>query len=79
MAEAGLVALVLHDWARTRNAMRAAFAIGDDPSLALEMEQRLALNAAHQGLRTRTALWFAGAGTAPWTDGDTLADPARAV
>jgi hypothetical protein len=78
MADNGLLALPLHDWWHEREMMDVAFAIGDDPSVALPVDQRIALNAAHKALQTRSAQWLAGVGEAP-TEAEAALDAAHAL
>jgi hypothetical protein len=61
----GLAALSIHDDWRARGDTHVAFAVGDDPSLALETDARMALNEAHRRLGVQTVRWFAGASDPP--------------
>ena len=70
----GLSALAIHDDWRNRGDMHTAFGIGDDPSLALETEARLALNESHRRVAAQTLRWFAGAAEAPAAPQQTLAE-----
>ncbi len=61
----GLSALAVHDDWRSRDDVHTAFAVGDDPSLALETDARMALNEAHRRRAVQTLLWLSGAADAP--------------
>jgi hypothetical protein len=63
--DTGILALPLHDWWHEKEMMASAFAIGDDPSVALDRDQRITLNAAHRALQSRTVQWLAGSLAAP--------------
>lgn len=63
--DTGILALPLHDWWHEKEMMGSAFAIGDDPSVALDSEQRTALNAAHVTLQARAVHWLAGGEETP--------------
>jgi hypothetical protein len=62
---AGLSLLVIHEWWHGAAAMDNAFAVGDDPSTALEAEERVAYNTAHRHLQARSLMWLCGAGDEP--------------
>lgn len=64
-ADTGILALPLHDWWHEKEMMDSAFAIGDDPSVALDIEQRTTLNAAHVTLQARSVQWLAGGEETP--------------
>jgi hypothetical protein len=70
----GLAALAIHDDWRSRDDVHVAFGIGDDPSLALEIADRMALNEAHRRHAVQTVRWFAGAADAPDASARTLAE-----
>ncbi len=70
----GLAALAIQDDWRARGDVHVAFAVGDDPSLALETEARMALNEAHRRQAAQTLRWFAGASDAPAEAAKTLAE-----
>ena len=57
---AGLSLLVLHEWWHGTQELDVAFQVGDDPSLALEAEERIAYNASHRHLQARSLLWLCG-------------------
>jgi len=73
-SDGALPALQIHEWWHAASAMDAAFITGDDPSLSLEIDDRMALNHAFQDLRVRTLLWFAGEGDAPTEAADRLSE-----
>ncbi len=70
----GLAALAIHDDWRSRSDIHTAFAIGDDPSLALDTDTRMALNEAHRRHQVQTLRWFAGAAPAPEATATALAE-----
>ena len=71
---AGLSLLVLHEWWHAKASMEAAFAIGDDPSLSLAPEQRVAYNTAHRHLQAQSLLWLCGAADEPTDARQAVAD-----
>lgn len=71
---AGLSLLVIHEWWHAKSAMEDAFAIGDDPSLSLDPEQRVAYNTAHRHLQARSLLWLCGAADEPTDARQAVAD-----
>jgi len=76
--DTGILALPLHDWWHEKEMMATAFAIGDDPSVILERDQRIALNAAHKTLQTRTIQWLSDTAEAP-TAAEAALDQAHAT
>ncbi len=70
----GLIALALQDDWRARGDSHVAFAIGDDPSLALETDLRMALNEAHRRLAVQDIRWLCGVTDAPQAARHTLGE-----
>ncbi len=71
---AGLSLLVIHEWWHAVSEMDVAFQVGDDPSVALEAEERAAYNAAHRHLQARSVLWLCGSADEPADAQKALAD-----
>ena len=57
---ASIALLTAQDWSRSARQIDTAFAIGDDPSVGLSAEERIAYNDAHVALRGQTLRWLAG-------------------
>ena len=64
-APAAIALLAAHDWWHGAHQMDLAFSVGDDPSMALELDERIAYNDAHSALRSQTLRWLAGLAAAP--------------
>ncbi len=59
-SEATLALLEVHEWWHASRQTELAFEVGDDPSLGLELDQRMALNEAHAALRAEQLAWLMG-------------------
>ena len=57
-----LALLEVHEWWHAAAQTEMAFHVGDDPSLGLELDQRMSLNEAHAAVRAEQLAWLVGAG-----------------
>ena len=59
-SDASLALLQLHEWWHAVEQTEMAFDVGDDPSLGLDLDQRMALNEAHAAVRAEQLAWLTG-------------------
>ncbi len=69
---AAFALLAAHDWWHASSSIQSAFELGDDPSVALPADQRIAYNDAHARVRAQQLRWLAGVGDAPSADLEAL-------